>query len=559
MPKITLEAKNENGYPFTFYIEKAVPLDEDGKMIVEGIASTVNVDHDNERMAEDALHSMADIINNKGVPLRLEHKAGDEAVLGNVYQARVDERNQLWIKAAIDPTHPAGPSLHSSLKQGAKLGLSVGGRVKNAVRELVESTGNYVKTFYNVVLDEVSVTSKPANYDAWLVAKSLKTRESDVTPFYKSQNLYNEFLFENPQLDYLRVFAKSIPDKDWKKVDDINNKEKNMDQKDKKDDEVKDTKKAEDDMKDEDTKEKSAEDDKKEDDKAEKSYVSKSEFTKAMDSVTKGFAALIKAMEGGMTSKPKDTTNPDETKDKAVGDKATKARDGQENDGGNGDLDAEGKKESDNGAMDQDAPNKKKEDNSGSEEGASKAMDDEEKEEKAMDDEDEKKEKAEGKDEDTKDQEEDYEIKSMDDAMKAIARIGKKSVGVKKSETVKKSAGISSMDKFAATVAVALENIDARFEKSGTSVPGYKQALIDGIKNDPEIQKSIKEFLREPGVKKSVSFGTPYVVDKSGRRFALTATPVQSKEAIAKSTAGKSFKDLYKAEYSAFGQEEQQQ
>ena len=55
-------------------------------------------------------------------------------------------------------------------------------------------------------------------------------------------------------------------------------------------------------------------------------------------------------------------------------------------------------------------------------------------------------------------------------------------------------------------------------------------------------------MLKEPGVKKSVSLGTPYMVNKEGQKFALTATPVNEK--LQKSVKeAKSFQALYKSEF----------
>ena len=152
---IKIEADGD--FPFSFYIEKAIPDGDEENMTIKGVASTVNIDHDNERMSPEALQSMAEIINEKSVPLRVEHQKDDNAIVGNVNKAWVDSRNQLWIEAALDKSHPGASMLYKALKTGAKLGLSVGGRVKHAMKDLSESAGKMIKTFYNVVLDEVSV------------------------------------------------------------------------------------------------------------------------------------------------------------------------------------------------------------------------------------------------------------------------------------------------------------------------------------------------------------------------------------------------------------------
>src|SRR3990172_6785786 len=101
-----LIAQASGEFPFVFYIEKAVPTEENNELFVEGIASTTNVDHDNERMSEHALKQMASIVNSESVPLRIEHQKGDGAIVGKVFKAWIDERNQLWIKAMLDKTNP---------------------------------------------------------------------------------------------------------------------------------------------------------------------------------------------------------------------------------------------------------------------------------------------------------------------------------------------------------------------------------------------------------------------------------------------------------------------
>lgn len=566
---ITLEASGD--FPFTFFIEKAVPLTEDGKLIVEGIASTLNVDHDNERMAKDALHAMARVINEKGVPLRMEHSKSDEAVLGDVYKAWVDDRNQLWIRAAIDPVHDTGASVHSDMKLGKKYGLSVGGRVKNAVRELVESTGNYVKTFYDVILDEVSVTRRPANYDSWLFAKSIKDKAADVSPYYDSP-FYKQFLFENPKYDYIDQFAKSVPAEAWKKVDkslkDINNKNENM-----KDDEKEKKEKAMD--------EKPHDQDGPDKDKAkddgdkgtEKSYVSKNDFNKAMDMVAKGFKSLAGLIKGGLDSDAMDTANPGKKKEEVIGDKGDMKkgeREGQENEGGNGsdekgereksDKDEEEKEKS---AEDEDEKKEKSEDDEKKEkaEGDSKeSREDREKSESSESRED-RKEKAESDEEEKekgeKDEDGDPAMKSMSDAISHINSLTKKMKGEKVSKSTKKEVvdDEGSIDDFAVAIAKSIDTLNDKFEKNGMRVPGLREKLLDIIKNDTGIQEEISKMMKVPGFKKSVSMGIPYIKDKDGRQYALTAKPTEKLE---KSMEGKTFKDVFKTRFSSFAQENDQ-
>ena len=220
--KNILVAENDSGFEFTFYIEKAQVTDDTEKMMIRGIASTSNVDHDQERFAPKALEKMVNIINQKSVPLRVEHSKGQGSVIGDIKKGWLDGRNQFWIEAELDKNNKTASLIYSALKKGAQLGLSVGGRVKRAVMELSEKTGQAVKTFYDVILDEVSVTPRPANYDAWLFSKSIIKKGENIKPYYNSP-LYDQFLATNPQLDYLAVFEKSIPRNSWIKVDNLLN------------------------------------------------------------------------------------------------------------------------------------------------------------------------------------------------------------------------------------------------------------------------------------------------------------------------------------------------
>ncbi len=489
-------------FPFKFYIEKAQAVDEEGEMIITGVASTMNVDHDNERMSERALSSMAEVINDTSVPLRIEHDKSDKAIVGKVFKAWIDDRKQLWIKAILDSTHPASSILHSSLKQGAKLGLSVGGRVKKATREFSEAVGNVIKTFYEVALDEVSVTQRPANYDSWLLAKSIVEKSEDVSKYYQSP-FYQEFLFENQQLDYLQSFAKSIPDKSWGKL--TINKKNTMSKETKTEETTEETTKAEETTETkETTKTTKAEETETE---TTKGYASKAEVNALKSMVTKGFEAVTGIL-AKMSSKEEGTETTETTKAEST------------------ETETETK-------------------------------------EKAMETTEHPSDEATEKAETETDTEDKYELKSMDKAINTIkgltAKMTKTEDATETDETTKastetetttKSSGPASIDEFVDAVTSYVEALDARFAKSGMTVPGSKQRLVDLIKANPELQSEISAMLKEPGFKKSVSMGVPYMTTKEGKRIALV--PVD--ETVAKSAnekSGKSFKDLYKTEFSS--------
>lgn len=539
--KITLEAVGE--FPFAFWIEKAVPAEDEGELIIEGIASTTNVDHDKERMSENALRAMEAAINENGVPLRVEHQQEELSVIGRVFKAWVDDRNQLHIRARLDKNHPVGPILHQSMKSGTKMGLSVGGLVKRAVKEFVESVGGTVKTFYDVALKEVSVTPRPSNFDSWLIAKSIAKDDAEAQEYSNNVSLRREFLLENSQLDYLQSFAKSVPDKAWHKVEVPNKINKNN----------KDMKKEED--KKEDETEKATDED-----ETEKS-VSRSEFTalskgfKAMEQLmAKGFNTLGTLISKAMDGDAKDDTNPDKAKP---------------------DDESPAAKAMDSDAEDQANPGKKKpEDESPTAKSEADGTDVEgEREKSASEDEDEEEKTKTAKKED-KDETYDMEtlqrsIKSLEKTQARLAKIGKASTKkteedkekeetektaeeedeTEKSEedeeekkTTKKS---HPLDVYVVTLAKTMEAMTQVMEKQGKRYLGFEKSFIES----PEIQTTLAKLMKVPGFKKSVAMGIPYMVTKDGKRMPLIAVPEQVQKS--QDDQPKDFRARYKQQYSS--------
>lgn len=525
----------EGRFPFHFWIQKASAVEEMGKMVVEGVASTPNVDHDKERMHPDALKAMARVINTTGVPLRVEHSQNDNAVIGSVNKAWIDDRNQLWIKATLDEGHPASGILYKGLKEGVKMGLSVGGYVKRAVQEMVEGLGKTVNTFYDVMLDEVSITQKPSNYDARLMAKSFAKSEGEVDALAGAFES-NEFLFNSAagELSYLTAFAKSIPAGEWKAVD----KDYKLDKNNSMDKETKDEKttKAEE-TKDEKT---TKTEDKKEDDKTEKA-VTRSEFNDLVKMVSEGFNGLTGAltkMAKAMGEDALDQREPEQKKvDPEEGKNVDKASGGE--------------------AKDQEQPEKKKVD---PEEG--KNVD------KAADgsDEDGTREKARK----AGDKEDTYDLETVERAIKAIKAINKAADETKDDKTTKasdkkedeekttKSIKVSSIDEFVIEVATAIERMEKSMKGGGFQTDHIAKTVINQIRSNPEFRKDIAHFMSEPGQKRSVINGTPFVKTKDGRMFALTlAEPVERTEKSAQEVkAAGSFKAMWGNKFSSQKQSE---
>jgi len=162
--------------PFTgAYVEKGT-----NKMIVEGLASTTEVDLTGERMAESAIKSMA--ASNLPLSFRSEHKSEWDSELGAVTSLTATANHQLLMRAELDPDHPNAHFLFGKLQKGSQLGLSIGGKVNDWAWEHDTTIGKAVRTYKDIALQEVSVTSHPAVASTFLSAinKSLNMKESSM-------------------------------------------------------------------------------------------------------------------------------------------------------------------------------------------------------------------------------------------------------------------------------------------------------------------------------------------------------------------------------------------
>jgi len=157
-----------------------IPLQKDVSGDLTGIASTTNIDKDDEKMSEEALKSMVSDIKTAGVNLFENHEHGWQNTLGVIKNADL-VNNQVQVGITLDDatTNPKIPMLLNKLKKGIMLGLSVGGNVLNYKWEYDKNLGKKVKVLDKVKVYEVSVVGIPSNSDSFLsipmaIAKSAK-------------------------------------------------------------------------------------------------------------------------------------------------------------------------------------------------------------------------------------------------------------------------------------------------------------------------------------------------------------------------------------------------
>ena len=161
------------------------------KYLVEGMASNTHLDLTGERMAESAIKSMAQSLQSHPVLFKSEHHDDWDAEFGEVTALSATDDHQLMMEAELDPNHYRTQTLVKALDKGKALGLSIGGLVPQggAVVEWVSDLGRKVKTYKDILLEEISVTGSPAVSDTWLtnIAKSVKWSDDTTMTTTKDQ------------------------------------------------------------------------------------------------------------------------------------------------------------------------------------------------------------------------------------------------------------------------------------------------------------------------------------------------------------------------------------
>ncbi len=171
-------------FKITLPLEKAER--EDGFFIM-GVAAGPQIDSQGERIHPSAISRFAEQINVASLPLKDWHARNTilSDGLGDVTKAWITENGDLGIEARLDDDHPTAMMLWKKLQKGKQYGLSVGGTVLEFRDEVEKAAGNIarkVRTFYNVLLDEVSVTTKPIYTPSLgtVMSKAIDEAESEL-------------------------------------------------------------------------------------------------------------------------------------------------------------------------------------------------------------------------------------------------------------------------------------------------------------------------------------------------------------------------------------------
>jgi len=143
-------------------VEKAEPIESEEFIgVFEGIASTPDIDLDNERFHPDVLKKNAEKL--VGKPILFYHGKGElgHQPIGKILEARYEEGVGLKIKAGI---YKAFKNIWEKIKAGVYKALSVGG-IARAVRKLA----NGIKEIIDAEIREVSIARRGKNPNAGIL------------------------------------------------------------------------------------------------------------------------------------------------------------------------------------------------------------------------------------------------------------------------------------------------------------------------------------------------------------------------------------------------------
>lgn len=162
---------------------------EDGKLVIEGVASDPTIDKDEERFDVAAIQKMLDCVNNGELPIRCEHEDKFYSDIGVWKEASLDKDNKLHVKGEIDVEMSLGKDINVLLKRGTLIGLSIGGVVIDAIYEYSKELGRNIKVYKDVILQEISIVKNPSNYSAGTLSLSKSINWDEMNAFSKNTDM----------------------------------------------------------------------------------------------------------------------------------------------------------------------------------------------------------------------------------------------------------------------------------------------------------------------------------------------------------------------------------
>ena len=147
---------------------------EDGTLVIEGVASTTNKDLQGDIVLPSAIRSMKEQLLTTTKNLHGDHWYGLEGIYGAIKDVLDSDDNSLKIRAVLRKSK--SPEIKEMLDIGVNLGLSIGGKITEYT--ILEDYGWEIK---DLRLMEISLTGMPANWDTYgTIQESTDSEEKSI-------------------------------------------------------------------------------------------------------------------------------------------------------------------------------------------------------------------------------------------------------------------------------------------------------------------------------------------------------------------------------------------
>lgn len=179
----------DSNFQFWMPIEKGGVIEKDGNRFIYGVASTEDLDLDQEVVSASGLKKSLDYFMKHG-RLDYDHRSKDEPkyIIGEPVEARFDEMNRMHIKGQLYKGMEIADQCWSLLKAGtSRLGWSVGGKIIKKSLCFDKSLGRMVPKVTEALVNHIALTPHPKNTSTFATAnaygsfmKSLASPGSDA-------------------------------------------------------------------------------------------------------------------------------------------------------------------------------------------------------------------------------------------------------------------------------------------------------------------------------------------------------------------------------------------
>lgn len=154
-------------------IEKAGDESKDGERIVYGVASTEDLDLDEEIVSASGLKKSLNYFLKHG-RIDYDHKSKDEPkyIIGEPISAHFDKSNRFHLKGKLyKKGHEMADQVWGLMKAGCtRLGWSIGGKVLKKAMQFDKSLNKFVPKVVEALINHVAITPHPKNVNTFATA-----------------------------------------------------------------------------------------------------------------------------------------------------------------------------------------------------------------------------------------------------------------------------------------------------------------------------------------------------------------------------------------------------